>query len=115
MSDIKPLTVEEWSGGRLTFVSEPRLVLHDDGDGLECVVYDGPEYLDSSVADKLKVADWDNQGRHAIAVLALHGQPFGFSREDVALLRKWHGLKGIPAFADLAERIAALLPPEDTK
>ena len=59
----------------------------------------------------------------ALAALCLHGQPFGFTREDVTLLRE-----NLPAdvlilgfastehaqamFLDLADRIEALLPPE---
>lgn len=69
---------------------------------------------------------------HALAALALHGQPFGFSWADVALLerladydhREAACLEGhvddFPEVADnreahvraLAARIAALLPPE---
>jgi len=54
---------------------------------------------------------------HQAAALALHGQPFGFTREDV-----WHlrALLAVDALDDtartrtlsLANRIAALLPPE---
>lgn len=54
---------------------------------------------------------------HALAALALHGQPFGFTWEDVDLL---HEIKfrneaeadelGLLA-KSLADRIAALLPP----
>ena len=67
--------------------------------------------------------------RHAIAALALHGQPFGFTRADVALVRgviadvdHGHGdgcFRGPCCCKDrmgrlfsLADRIEALLPPE---
>lgn len=65
--------------------------------------------------------------RHALAALALYGQPFGFTREDVDLVMEMmFNLSPIirdPAFdADarsLASRITALLPPlsgpEETK
>jgi len=52
---------------------------------------------------------------HALAALCLHGQPFGFRHEDVLLCRgnlyhvetpEFYG-----ALYDLADRIAALLPP----
>ena len=60
-------------------------------------------------------------GRHAIAATALHGQPFGFTREDVALLREhftWDVTCDVSEGAarsgtSLADRIEALLPPED--
>ncbi len=71
---------------------------------------------------------------HAIAAICLHGHPFGFTREDVSLLRTEakkaigapSGRPGRPTVAyafgsrgspyqrleDLADRIEALLPPE---
>ena len=58
-------------------------------------------------------------GAHAAAALALYGQPFGFTREDVALLRgeRFGGFNEDrvelwEAMDNLAARIAALLPPE---
>ena len=56
--------------------------------------------------------------RHGTAALALHAQPFGFTREDVENLRKLeHGdrlHRDIRAWAaSLVNRISALLPPED--
>ena len=57
------------------------------------------------------------QDPHGVAALCLHGQPFGFTRGDVLLCRGnlehpdsheiWTKL------ADLADRIEALLPPEE--
>ena len=56
---------------------------------------------------------------HAMAAAALHGQPFGFTREDVALLRAYAdwdlGGRNSTDFDDLADRIEALLPPELTR
>ncbi|HXE83415.1 MAG TPA: hypothetical protein VN513_08795 [Gemmatimonadales bacterium] len=57
---------------------------------------------------------------HQAAALALHGQPFGFTRDDVRLLRGVAGdyevpggyLQGGRELLDIADRIAALLPPE---
>lgn len=57
-------------------------------------------------------------GRHGVAAVALHGQAFGFTREDVDILRasvedpqaayvNYHRL------LDLAVRIEALLPPRE--
>ena len=57
--------------------------------------------------------------RHALAALCLYGKPFGFTPEDVELLRNaaldadasdYRGADAA-AFDDLAARIAALLPP----
>jgi hypothetical protein len=54
---------------------------------------------------------------HRIAALALHGQPFGFTREDVAFLRLFledTGTVGEPLLRSIIARIEALLPPEPT-
>lgn len=65
---------------------------------------------------------------HALAALALHDQPFGFTWEDVDLLLRAAGAveqesadcpvfapSEVPAsFRELADRIAALLPPRGT-
>jgi hypothetical protein len=66
---------------------------------------------------------------HETAAKCLYGQPFGFTREDVLRLRahaKWYDeqtqgvvyacpIEDIPSWQlrDMAERIAALLPPEE--
>lgn len=48
--------------------------------------------------------------RHALAALCLYQQPFGFTQEDVAMLRSpWTHPDEL---ASLAARISALLPPE---
>lgn len=53
------------------------------------------------------------QTRYELAAMALYGQPFGFTREDVVLLHN-----SIPSLGkheelgNLADRIEALLPPE---
>ena len=61
------------------------------------------------------------RARHALAALALHQQPFGFTREDVAWLREMVDSDTNPETApvefnamclSLAARIEALLPPE---
>lgn len=65
-----------------------------------------------------------NMPRHAEAAIALYGQPFGFTPEDVDLLRKEEtrarnaaatllsegALRIADRYAYLADRIAALLP-----
>lgn len=68
-------------------------------------------------SDRIAIGD-----RHALAALALHGQPFGFTQEDVDLLTrsaeyydwlvKQKYLDDAEKFRSLAARIAALLPPE---
>jgi len=49
---------------------------------------------------------------HKLAALCLHNQPFGFTREDVKLLRAFANLC-TSDFRNLADRIEALLPPEE--
>lgn len=56
--------------------------------------------------------------RHALAALCLHGQPFGFSREDVRLVEfiaefDPQDHPDVPKLRSLAARISALLPPEE--
>jgi hypothetical protein len=68
------------------------------------------------------------EDRHLIAALCLHEQSFGFTREDVRLLRyvreriEHHRLDSVRTLipqaefdllADLADRISDLLPPEE--
>ena len=63
---------------------------------------------------------------HGLAALCLHGQPFGFTREDVKVLsraseyalRQWGPVvagQDIAMLSSLADRIEALLPPEESK
>lgn len=62
---------------------------------------------------------FDAEPRHALAALALHGQPFGFSWKDVDMLKStvladdFHSHDDWWALQRLGERIAALLPPRD--
>lgn len=106
MSDkIEPaLTPEEWADEKMWNASpDPEMIGHGE---------EGPK------------------GLHRIAARALHGQPFGFTRDDVDRLRKAHPftmtfpdgtevagvqLDWVTAeqVADLADRIEALLPPRD--
>ena len=60
--------------------------------------------------------------RHALAAIALHEQPFGFTWKDVDGLRylaagidRQHpgGMNALGIVSDLADRIAALLPPRE--
>ena len=56
------------------------------------------------------------EASHGTAAECLYGQPFGFTWEDVALLRE-EGSVGYPEtglrLRDLADRIEALLAPEE--
>lgn len=59
-------------------------------------------------------------GRHAMAALCLYGQEFGFTREDVEWLRLMaldmadlRAPMNVKACNHLADRIEALLPPEN--
>lgn len=74
--------------------------------------------------DEIKPAttldEWLRDYRHALAALALQDQPFGFTREDVRVLRAIAEViaPDYPADPDadlssIADRIAALLPPEE--
>ena len=59
--------------------------------------------------------------RHGLAAICLYGQPFGFTREDVQMLRflcdkapyDEEDARLERALLSLADRIEALLPPED--
>lgn len=113
---IKPaLTPEEWGKqlGASAYI-HPRDGGEDldgkaflgRGNGALLVAYDGG-YARQPVDD-----------RHALAALALHDQPFGFTWEDVDALRcgadmiedEWGG-EPAPDLLNLADRIAALVPP----
>lgn len=60
------------------------------------------------------------KANHQIAAVCLYGEPFGFTRKDVDLLREearccrdhWNQRLAALFFDELADRIAALLPPE---
>jgi len=60
----------------------------------------------------------DPAERHALAARALYGQPFGFTREDVEWLEEGytecaHCNEARAWYASMADRVAALLPPEE--
>jgi hypothetical protein len=105
---IRPaLTAEEWERGE-----------SDDA-------FFTPESWGNAPPGELWVFD-DSHGstrimdRHGLAALALHEQPFGFTHRDMDILRDVAELcteQGRDAhtfrLSDLADRIAALLPPEE--
>lgn len=59
--------------------------------------------------------------RHAVAALCLYGQPFGFTREDAEILREYADeiedgfTRRGATLRSMADRIAALLPPEQSE
>jgi hypothetical protein len=65
------------------------------------------------------VQEWPTHTRHQLAAIALYGQPFGFTWEDVDLLRDYGSYfddgaeRNIDELHSLAARIAALLPPRE--
>ena len=95
------LTAEEWAGLEFKF---------DNGDSVRVgnrglQLWDGED----------QTFQWLGYEEHKLAALALYGQPFGFTRADVQMLRNLdrfgRTLVGDGA-RDLADRIEALLPPE---
>lgn len=119
MSDIKPvLTAEEWEvrlNGGFTSVKDPVGIPYVE-DGTVVVTYDSG-FAAQTVPE---------EERHALAALALYGQPFGFTREDVELLRGFRsgywetGTEDMARseeadYENLADRIEALLPAPPTE
>lgn len=120
MSDeVQPaMTAEEWATKRVARDGYPQCAI------VECEVrFRGEKKFERGKWFALFSGDGEDVLRpataHAIAALALHGQPFGFTRDDLAALRQackyqW-GLnrQEESVLYSLAARIAALLPPED--
>jgi len=119
MSDttqVRPaLTAEEWAVREKVSANGRNYVTEQDytRGGSAPMVYVGDKYESGECIPEL---------RHALAALALHGQPFGFTREDVneLLLYAQGWDRGSLEEQDeikahlrsVAARIAALLPPE---
>ena len=130
-TQVRPaLTPEEWAVGKVVrpfarpvLLGEALTIAPDPDDPQRIFITDqGEEY-----------ALVEPHMRHALAALALHGQPFGFTREHLSALRlllndKLYYLqdegpagegwkspeaeRAIALLAEVADRIAALLPPE---
>ncbi len=124
---IKPvLTPEEWEARdyrqpakELDAWVKTKPERRDEDDATEYVAKLGLRYDDSVVLmnrahDRVVVPP---PARGALAAFALAGQPFGFTARHVTALRRAaEALGGDPAAADvrdLADRLAALVPPGD--
>lgn len=114
MSAVKPaLTEQEWAS---TTVERGHILIESYGECLDI------ESDDQDSPGAFGIGTSDTEARHALAALCLHGQPFGFTREDVVRLRSnatafaGNGHRGLDQaarhFTNLADRIEALLPPE---
>lgn len=108
MSDVKPaLTAENWAHEEMgAEVGENTLFAYISGDG--CRFPPGVMAVGWN-GDPMNPLDSD--ARHALAALAFHGQDFGFTWEDVDALRMAADITEAGIFYDIADRIAALLPP----
>lgn len=126
--EIRPaLTPEEWTPPRVEKIvdtpTKPGYVDHRSWVELQRT---GPTLRDVTLepGERTRVVIHGNgvdpEIRHATAALCLYGQPFGFTQEDVDFLRQQaSGAEAsdsrgadVGAFTDLADRIAALLPPK---
>lgn len=129
---IQPaLTREEWGHREMEFGEEGWIAIEGcfpvSGSGEPLLVCDTAyvgTYNKSGRASQ-KGIRLDLRGRHAMAAVALCGHPFGFTRDDVTRIREaaqtmqwsavWMGEDDKSPAAmlrALADRIAALLPPE---
>jgi hypothetical protein len=96
----KALSDEEWRAGKVARAGEGASLLCDESAVLAFSSWEG--------------AMLQGDMRLAAAALCLHGQPFGFTHDDVELLR--YIASGMLDYdyepvQDLADRIEALLPP----
>jgi hypothetical protein len=129
MSDapIPPaLTPEEWAGVREDFANEWAAGHRLRHQLLPDCAVEFWEYTRSGRGSphvSMVLVDEENHvsvdRRHALAALALHGQPFGFTREDVVacdlaahLTRDTAEAEPARTLLVLAAKIRALLPPE---
>ena len=141
---MKPaLTAEEWKVGRVWFRQPygedairgeaPNAPDKRIDFGVELVA-DTPQTRDDPhlwVWDGSWAVQLDENTKHALAALCLHGQDFGFTREDVVVLRSVQGEMEASAkialnveaeakwaitagcIEHICDRIEALLPPEE--
>lgn len=111
--DVKPaLTAEEWAKDRFETAGT-------DSYDLSAWRESGTYHLSAAHCG----CEISAEHYHKLAALALHGQPFGFTREDVAAIYRAlesHELfrytmqDEADALESLAARIEAMLPPEES-
>lgn len=118
MSEHKPaLTAEEWAAWR----SRNPVNGHSEWveiEGGSACVEPGGVVISGQGTDYTPLVLSKPESRHALAAALLDGQSFGFTWADVDLLRDagraedpYFDLPTCNAISDLADRIAALLPP----
>lgn len=123
-SQIEPaLTPEEWeklfSEGNDGELERERFSIwrYDAGDPFPVEVrirsVEEEEHEYTSSGRKVEYASLYGQELHALAALALYGQRFGFTHEDVRILRDLAEELVRDDLHDLADRIEALLPPRE--
>lgn len=113
---IEPaLTAEQWKNGWVYAQDEPGA---SSGEHVHRHANDPSSVCVASLMSHACVSD--PGCKHALAALCLDGEPFGFTREDLSLLRTalavWPNL-GSHTEAELTsliKRIEALVPPEAT-
>lgn len=123
------LTPEEWTWPNTTLGDNPKAGIFGRAEVREVdAERDNVDPSDLTVLAIIPPRTLDDRGivcdaeqRHGLAALALHGQSFGFTREDVAALGAALNAREIfPYVTDdeantlrsLAARITSLLPPE---
>lgn len=126
MSDdaIQPaLTAEEWAGATKSLHGGGTYIEHALDPGLAIDLWPDGELCVSDRGDSHDSVYFGIKRRHALAALALHGQPFGFTHEDLADLRvvcdayDWDSIHGEESdrqdrLPQILAKIAALLPPQ---
>lgn len=130
------LSNEEWARREVEFDDDGKpggWVAHEGMVVLRSDTFEAvPDSFDTLGTNSVYVGTYNKKGvatrwgirlrphqRHATAALCLHGQPFGFTREDVetilagALALREDGCDLLSAeLAAIADRVGALLPPE---
>jgi hypothetical protein len=111
VADVKPaLTPEEWSAKEYYRENSDQVKLCG-------------KYLSVNNDESETCSLHDSEARHALAALALHEQPFGFTWDDLMVLYEAvraaeraapYGNELADQLRPIRDKIAALLPPRDT-